>query len=166
MKSRTLPLFLTLAGLLSGTVLAVAQSPTASTPSANPPHQRQLPKPVNLQVLPKDITPEKLMDIMHGWEGQLGVECSYCHTRDAAASAKAGRPRLNFADDSKDEKKTARLMYTMTEEINKKYISQIPEMPEPVSCGTCHRGHSHPEAFVPPPEHHEGHGAPPPAQPK
>lgn len=167
MKSRTLPLFFTLAGLLSGTVMVVAQSPAASAPPAAPPQRRQLPKPVNLQVLPKDITGDKLIDIMHAWEGQLGVNCGYCHTRDAAASAQAGRTRYNFADDSKDEKKNARLMYTMTQEINKKYISQIPEMPEPVSCGTCHRGHAHPETFVPPPEHHEEHGPPPPAaQPK
>jgi len=112
-----------------------------------------MPKPVNLQVLPKDLTGDQVVEIMHKWEGQLGVNCSSCHTKDEAASAQAGRTRLNFADDSKDEKKSARLMYSMTQELNKKYISQLPEMEDPVSCGTCHRGHKHPEEFVPPPEH-------------
>lgn len=166
MKSRTLPLFLALAGLLSGSLMVIAQSSTASpSPAANPPRRRTLPKPTNLQVLSKDISGDKLLDIMHAWEGQLGVNCGYCHTLDAAATAQAGRRRYNFADDGKDEKKTARLMLTMTQELNQKYISQIPERPEAVSCGTCHRGHGHPEKFIPPPEHEE-HGPPPPTQPK
>jgi photosynthetic reaction center cytochrome c subunit len=114
-----------------------------------------MPAPVNLQVLPKDISREQLIQIMNQWEGQLGVNCSFCHSRDEAASAQSGRPRLKFSDDGKEEKKTARLMYTMTQELNKKYISQI-NTADPVTCGTCHRGHEHPEDFVPGPEHHEG----------
>jgi hypothetical protein len=38
-----------------------------------------------------------------------------------------GRPALNFADDSKEEKNTARLMYRMVEDINKNYLSKVPE---------------------------------------
>jgi Photosynthetic reaction centre cytochrome C subunit len=158
LKSQMLPLFLIFAGVFSGSAFVVAQNPTTSTPPpANPPQRRPPPKPVNLQVLPKDTSGEQVMQIMHQWEAQLGVECSYCHTRDAAASAQAGRPRYNFADDGKNEKKAARVMLTMTQDLNKKYIAQLPEMSDPVSCGTCHRGHSHPEAFVPAPEHHEDH---------
>ncbi len=145
LKSRMLPLFLSLAGVISGSTLAVAQSPAGSPPPANSPQKKPLPNPVNLQVLPKNFTGDQVMQTMHQWEGQLGVNCGFCHTRDAAASAQAGRTRLNFADDGKDEKKTARLMYTMTQELNKKYISQLPDMADPVSCGTCHRGHAHPE---------------------
>jgi len=47
-------------------------------------------------------------------------------------------------------------MFTMTEELNKNYVSKIPikaEAPAPaVSCGTCHRGHLEPEPFVAPAE--------------
>lgn len=163
MKSRTLPLFLVLAGgLLSIPFVSAQSAPPATAPTA-PPQRRPMPKPVNLQVLPKDMTGEQVMDVMHKWEGALGVECSYCHTKDEEASAKAGRTRLKFSDDGKNEKKAARIMYTMTQDLNKKYISQLPEMGDPVSCGTCHRGHAHPQEFVPPPEHHEG--PPPPAPP-
>jgi hypothetical protein len=64
-----------------------------------------------------------------------------------------GRPRLNFADDSKPEKQAARLMYTMTTQDNEKYVSMVDEGKGKVTCGTCHRGHLKPEEFVPPPEH-------------
>src|SRR5579864_5181679 len=41
--------------------------------------RRPLPKPTNLQVLPKDIQPEQLIHIMRGVAGSLGVECNFCH---------------------------------------------------------------------------------------
>jgi hypothetical protein len=66
-----------------------------------------------------------------------------------------GRPQLNFADDSKEEKRTARIMYTMTEDINVNYVSKVPSSDEPVTCGTCHRGHLGPEEFQIPKEDHD-----------
>lgn len=54
-------------------------------------------------------------------------------------------PDWDFTDDSKQQFKTARQMYTMIQEINKKYLLQAKA---PVACGTCHRGHETPEAFV------------------
>jgi hypothetical protein len=46
-------------------------------------------------------------------------------------------------------------MYTMTEAINVDYVSKVPNSDEPVTCGTCHRGHLGPEPFVIPEEDHD-----------
>lgn len=157
-----------------------AQGPQG-TPTGGPP--REFPAPTNLKVLPKSLTGNQVHDIMEGWAGALGVHCNACHTVDPTQKGLNGRPRLNFADDSKPEKQTARLMVTMTQKINADYIGKIPEDHDEhgeadhdahgadaehddhdhagheghgdhkVSCGTCHRGHQHPEAYIPPKEH-------------
>jgi hypothetical protein len=124
-----------------------------------------MPKPVNLQVLPKDTTGADLMKVMHSFEAQVGVECGFCHATDPATQ------RLNFASDAKPEKNTARVMMRMTSDINAKYLTQIndPDHADhpapPVSCGTCHRGQSMPTAFTPvtQEEHHDAPPGPPPA---
>ncbi len=124
-----------------------------------------MPNPTNLQVLPKDMTGDQVMEIMHGWEAQLGGECSTCHAADPTRKMPNGKPALNFADDSKKEKKIARLMLHMTMDINKNYVSTIENSGQPVKCGTCHRGHVTPEPFVPKPDHddhdHDDHDHPP-----
>jgi hypothetical protein len=108
-------------------------------------------------VLPKNLTGEQVHEIMEGWEGMLGTSCKTCHVEDKKNLAPNGRPRLNFADDSKDEKKTARVMFKMMEDINSNYIAKIDSSGEPVTCGTCHRGHLGPEPYVPAPEHDHAH---------
>ncbi len=128
-------------------------------PDARP--HRPLPKPTNLKVLPKDIAPEELVKLMRGYAGALGVECNFCH-------AAGSQPhKLDFASDAKEDKGIARTMIAMTRTINDQYMSQVHDpdaMPEDthVTCGTCHRGHSMPEHFVPPPEehHHPPQGGP------
>jgi hypothetical protein len=79
---------------------------------------------------------------------------------------------MNFADDSKPDKQIARIMYSMTQQTNKDYISKAMDldkdgMGKSVTCGTCHRGHEMPEEFVIPREEHRGgpgggEGTPPP----
>jgi hypothetical protein len=75
----------------------------------------------------------------------------------------SGRPMLNFADDSKKEKETARLMLKMTMEINQNYTSMVEsshdntDIAKKVTCGTCHRGHLDPPPYVPPKEHEHEH---------
>jgi hypothetical protein len=134
------------------------QSPAGQSAPAHA--RRPLPKPVNLKVLPKDISTEELRKVMQGFAGSLGVECSFCH----AAGSKPHE--MDFASDAKPEKASARTMLMMTKTINDQYMSQIHDpdaTPEDqhVTCGTCHRGHSMPEHFVPPPEHHHApQGAP------
>ena len=128
------------------------------------PH-RPLPKPVNLKVLPKDIAPEELEKIMHGYAGSLGVKCNFCH------AANQQTHKLDFASDAKEDKGFARTMIAMTQTINDQYMSKIDDpdaMPadKHVTCGTCHRGHTMPEHFVPPPEtHHPSQQGAPEAQP-
>lgn len=104
-------------------------------------------QPKNLKVLPGDMTGRQVRDVMDGWTDALGVECSTCHVRDATSAASDGRPRYDYADDSKQEKRTARVMYAMTQEINARYLSTVPNSGIPVSCGTCHRGHLSPVPF-------------------
>ena len=110
--------------------------------------RRPQPKPVNLKVLPKDIAREDLIKIMRGYAGLLGVECSFCHARNPQTH------KLDFPSDAKDDKTIARTMIQMTQTINEQYMTQVHDpdaMPEDkhVTCGTCHRGNSMPEHFVP-----------------
>ena len=153
------------AALLAAAVaVSSAQAPQTqqpAPPAAQHEHERQMPAPTNLQVLPKNLTGEQVHEIMHKWEAALGAKCSTCHAEDPKNLAPNGRPRLNFADDSKPEKRTARLMYKMTENINENYISMVENSGQPVTCGTCHRGHVTPEPFLPPPDHDHDHPAPP-----
>jgi hypothetical protein len=143
----------------------LAQAPAAPPPVGNPPHrEHEEPAPTNLKVLPKNLTGEQVHQIMHQWEAALGAHCSTCHTPDPSNIGPNGRPRLNFADDSKPEKSTARLMYRMTEDINKNYVSMVENSGAPVTCGTCHRGHLGPEPWIAPREEHERHDAPPAAE--
>jgi len=143
-----------------------ASAPAAQTAPAPPSGRpmRNLPPPTNLQVLPKNLTGDQVHDIMEGFAGSLGVHCDFCHAADPKNLMPNGRPRLNFADDSKDDKKIARVMIQMVQQINGDYISKTTAMdPDAmgmkVTCGTCHRGHQMPEEFVPPQP--PGPGAPP-----
>ena len=147
-------LFLT-AAAAALTVALFAQTSVAQAPAGSPPPKREYPAPTNLKVLPKDLTGEQLHEIMEKWEGSLGAHCNTCHTADPKNVGPNGRPRLNFADDSKEEKLTARLMYKMTEDINVNYVSKVPSSDTPVTCGTCHRGHLGPEPFVIPQDDHD-----------
>jgi hypothetical protein len=154
------------AGFLLATPAAFSQTnpQTNSQPSpqtsGNPPAQRrQIPAPTNLKVLPKDTTGPQVISIMHGFEGQLGVECTYCHAKDPAT----GHP--NFASDANPMKDRARVMIKMANTINSQYLTQLtdPQPENPVTCGTCHRGMAQPSVFVPTP--HERRNAPPAAPP-
>ena len=138
---------------------AAAQPPQGAPPAGGPPPPRVFPAPTNLKVLPKDFSGQQVHDTMEKWAGQLGVHCGTCHYADPNDLGPNGKPKLKFADDSKPEKATARLMFTMVQQINKDYISKIDVENGPVTCGTCHRGKLAPEAYVIP---EEGHGPPPP----
>jgi hypothetical protein len=161
-----MPTRLLLAGAI---VLSLAAQPAfaavhaqqAGAPAAGEDHARRpLPKPVNLKILPKDIAPEDLRQIMRGYAGALGVECSFCHERNPQTH------KMDFASDAKPDKTTARLMIRMTQTIDKDYLAKVDDPDataedKHVTCGTCHRGHHMPEHFVPPPEEHNEHpGAP------
>ena len=64
-------------------------------------------------------------------------------------------------------------MIKMTEDMKANYIKKVADMDKmetpaaPLTCGTCHRGHLDPEAFVPPHPRGTADGRPclmPPAQ--
>jgi hypothetical protein len=146
------------AALCAAALFAV---PTIAQPPQGPP-PGGMPAPKNLQVLPKDLTMQQVHEIMEHWAGDLGVHCDTCHAADPNNVGPNGRPRMNFASDEKDEKKMARIMYTMTEDIKANYVAKVAAMDKmsepaaPVTCGTCHRGHIDPEPFTPAPEHPGG----------
>ena len=148
-------------------VATFAQGPQKEPPAGNPPQHHEEPAPTNLKVLPKTMTGEQVHQVMHGWAAALGTECGTCHAADPNHKMPNGRPALNFASDEKPEKNTARLMYRMTQDINKNYVSMVENESGggvPVSCGTCHRGHLEPPVFSPPKgehDHDHEHAAPP-----
>jgi hypothetical protein len=121
-----------------------------------------MPAPTNLQVLPKDISSGDLMKLMGEYSRALGVHCNFCHE----VNEQTHQP--NFAADTKEDKKIARTMIAMVQDINSKYMTQINDpdaKPEDktVTCGTCHRGNTMPAQFVP---KQEGHGGMPMQKPQ
>jgi len=143
-----------LAGLAATSVLA--QTPPAPAPGAAPARGpvAELRKAIagkekepaetvfkNIQML-KGVPAERLLSIMdEGFRPALGAKCSFCHDPQ------------NWASDAKTEKKVARDMMRMVQEINGKLLASIKglESEHPaVSCYSCHRGQEKP-ALAPEP---------------
>jgi hypothetical protein len=101
-------------------------------------------KPVNLKVLPKNISDSLLNKIMVEDCGDaLGVNCDYCHVANKAANT------VDYASDAKPEKDTARSMMRMTLELNRKYFGQakasLGDANLYITCYTCHHGNPVPK---------------------
>jgi len=161
----TLAALLTFA--LAPALYAQTPAPTpadASAPQLPRPH-RPRPKPTNLQVLPKDLTGDEVVAIMHKFEDQLGVDCDYCHAKNTAN--KPGVGHLDFSSDDNPMKDRARTMIRMADDINERFLVQLKTPPagQKVSCGTCHRGNAKPLPFVPAPDNDHPQAAPPAAAP-
>ena len=122
---------------LSAVVLALTSDPVNA-------QQRDIfSDPKNLQVLPGDISPDKLDGQMRRFKLALGVECSYCHvgTDDRHLTD------FDFAADAKEPKRIAREMVKMVAAINAMVSGLGREpgyQPVEVTCVTCHRGNSRP----------------------
>ena len=105
----------------------------------------------NIKIL-KGIPAGRVPAIMNmGFGRSLGVSCGFCHV--------PGKWDL----DDKEEKNTARLMFTMVQTINRDYMAKVPNdrgAPPVVNCFTCHRGNAHPIEQPPGPR---PAGAPPPS---
>ena len=99
----------------------------------------------NLTILPKDISEKELHKVMFDYSVSLGVRCGFCHARWSDTTKRG----LDFAADTKDEKKIARHMMQMTASINSTYFnfnnSTKPDTIHMIMCYTCHRGHSEPD---------------------
>ncbi len=131
-----------------------AQQPPPASAQPGPPQEHWKPeKLTNLKVLPKDTTPDQIMETMRHYTRSLGVGCLGCH------KGQQGQPisTFDFADDSKENKEIAREMIKLTQDINTKYPDAFPERNEgdkgkpKVTCATCHRRNRHPETEPPPP---------------
>ena len=81
----------------------------------------------NVQVL-KDIPADDLFPTMQFVSGSLGVQCDFCHVRDA------------FEKDDKETKRTARQMMRMELAVNARNF----DARRAVTCYTCHRGQTKP----------------------
>jgi hypothetical protein len=125
--------------------LTFAQEPPAPAQAARPRGPR--PNPTNIKALPKNITGDEVIKLMRQYEGDLGVECEYCHARNPETK------RNDFPSDANPVKEKARIMIRMTDDLNGKYLAQLSDRKstDPITCGTCHRGMARPETFVPKP---------------
>lgn len=98
----------------------------------------------NLQILPKDISKEKLDSIMKSYNKALGEKCDFCHVPVPGFA-----DSLDYASDDEPMKKDAREMMRMTIMINKTYFyfkkETQPEFLNRVRCMTCHQGQAMPE---------------------
>ena len=120
--------------------LALASLAAAALFAARPAAaQMQIPDHFeNLQVLPKDIPKDTLVQVMRSFSQSLGVRCNFCHVEREGQNA-----GLNFASDDKAEKRNARVMMRMVRNINTEQLPRLAERHNPpvnVTCLTCHRG--------------------------
>ena len=111
--------------------------------------------PKNLQVLPTDMPRNQVTAIMRNFAMALGVRCEHCHAPDPNAQETGGRggrggPPLDYALDTKEEKKVAREMLKMVNDINSKYLPTTGRTFDEfnrVTCETCHRGLARPQTI-------------------
>lgn len=106
-------------------------------------HRNIYADPTNLQVLPKDISPNDLRDTMRSISLGTGIRCASCHVGEEGQSML----EYDFAADVKERKSIARGMLKMVAAINAQVATiradagyQLTE----VRCVTCHRGQSRP----------------------
>src|SRR5260370_42295984 len=101
--------------------------------------QPQPPAPQNLQVLPKDMPRQELIQTMRLFNQALGVQCDHCHVE------------REFAKDDKPAKNVARAMIRMVHDIRASADKYLPEgAAANVACWTCHRGNTMIELPKPP----------------
>jgi hypothetical protein len=111
----------------------------------------------NVQVL-KGITAEALVRKMNDdYATALSWNCTNCHRLAAQG---------NFASDTATDKKRARFMQQMTDELNTVTLPKLyPKNTPKVSCVTCHRGYNEPPEKLLLPERGKPGGLPLPTRP-
>lgn len=97
----------------------------------------------NLEVLPDSLDRQQVVDVMRGWASALGVRCRHCHVGDRDDSLEG----FDFASDDKEPKRTARVMYSLTERINRDLKESLAASETEVRCVTCHRGLTDPRTI-------------------
>jgi hypothetical protein len=86
----------------------------------------------NVKLL-QDLPASHFIDTMRYFTAALGVNCEHCHVQG------------HFDSDDKKEKRFARVMITMTHNIDEQTFKGHPE----VRCFTCHRGNEKPVSQIP-----------------
>lgn len=141
--------------VLSLIACAVLFSSYAFSPAPTVPHGEH---ENNLKVLPKDISHDDLMHVMHSFEVALGMNCGDCHAHSATDPNK-----MDWAADTKHKETTIHMM-KMVKELNEKYFGVKGDFKDnylgsqfEVTCITCHNGHEGPlhQVTVPIPEPEE-----------
>src|SRR6476646_229291 len=127
MNSRPTRLFVSLASISLGFAFLAAH---AQAPSGSPPKLAEE-QYKNIKAL-KGIPADQIIPAMQFITASLGVDCEYCHVRDAQ--------QMLFDKDDKKPKLAARKMIEMMNAINKDSFESKRE----VTCNTCHHGAAHP----------------------
>lgn len=84
--------------------------------------------------LMKDSTSANFLKQMDYYGRSLSVGCMFCHVDGG-----------KWDDDSKEEKRTTRIMIQLVDMINTQGLSKMPgQRPPRISCVTCHRGRTSP----------------------
>lgn len=125
-------------------LVAVAPHSSASEPEAGVIEEAPVSAPVNLQVLPKNLSGASIRKLMKSYSRELGVSCRHCHVEDPQTQT------VDYVSDDKPAKQTARVMIAMLGDITDKYLARLgrdPRYSVPVTCGSCHQGQSTPPAF-------------------
>lgn len=128
----------------SGVLLAICVAAYSEERSEAAVGDAPVTAPVNLRVLPKNLSGETVRELMKQYSRDLGVRCSHCHVEDPLSQT------YDYESDDKANKQTARAMIAMLDDINEKYLAQLGRDPRyslPVTCGSCHQGQSTPQAF-------------------
>jgi len=121
-----------IAGVLLAASFSFAQAPAGGAQGRSGGSQA-----TNLQILPKDMPREQLLQTMQAFTQALGVQCSYCHVFEGRGG------RNDMASDEKPTKKTARQMILLARDINEKLptvVGKAANSTTRVGCVTCHRG--------------------------
>jgi photosynthetic reaction center cytochrome c subunit len=125
--------------MLAGSTLGLAvllgslgAAPTGGGPGRGPGGRFGPMKYKNVKVL-KNLPPEQMIPAMRKISASLGVRCDFCHVE------------REFDRDDKQEKRTARAMLIMTQNLNahEKIVDRK------ATCYMCHHGHAQPETQAP-----------------
>jgi tetratricopeptide (TPR) repeat protein len=128
-----------------GVVVLFASVAVAQTPPAAQGRGQAAPPATNLQILPKDMPREQLLQTMQAFSQSLGVQCNYCHVFEGRGG------RNDMASDEKPTKKTARQMLLFARELNEKLpgvVGKSADATTRVGCATCHRGVAIPKPLM------------------
>ncbi len=81
----------------------------------------------NLKVLPRDITVREIVGVMRGFASGLGVRCIHCHVGDDPNDLGS----TDFVSDDRVQKRKAREMIKMVNQINRNLLANLPDRSDP-----------------------------------